>query len=832
MATVKSTNTMKAKTTSEPHHMEETTIKSNSNSVSNGCDFRSTFKRHLTTCLQRWRQKHSSNNKSSKKSPITSNEHQQQEQQLSEEECHHQCPCQQNSDKWFKRYTRKEFLRFHTHYSASPTSGVGSSFMQRTTVYCKTLNTKLYKILIPKELRQRRRTTISTKATTPVSTIADERREEEGPHPQDDRKVEIVAKLLSSTLVRTSNISTSTSSHLGSYFTEQENYCSQRRRNSVDSAYHSVEESFEIFQSSITSSTTTLARDDNDEQHQQVVEEENANDMVVSELTFLEIRDEYPDLDSEIRSILTARAQDGATISDIRDDYRKLTGLTFPIYESVTEFLLTIPYVSAYCNENGTRIFNIRPMEKTKHIHNMVMEQKPHQETTNKPSSFNHRRYREHQRNTNYYPNNYRRNYQNQQPQQPHQHHFYEPIQIKSDGPQQQQQHVVPSSNQILSQNAVVTENLMLKSANTDKLVVQDNSEGFVEDNWIYNDNCNYLLNRIHSQDPVATNIYANQMMIPSSDMYIAADDQQHQNLQQFFNGIPTGGQSNFNMQTNIAMPSCENNMNYLNNLFQNQELPINTHNNMILGGENPGGGGDGGVGATATNPRRSSYGTQKSLMPRSSRSSSPTTKSCYTNDSLYADSDYEAHLLDFLLLGDDFFLYMARMELRCKFKKRQKVLQSGLCVSGQTIGAAIKRVIGLQDNGRSIILNIGSVNIMQGRQLIQIEHEYRELLTIMLKKGIQPILTTLAPLANYTHDMEMKRTLERFNKFIKSEAERNNLIVIDIWKCLVNDKGVVRFDCYQNEPRNVTGASEPYVFWNNIGRQRVLRLIESQLEY
>jgi len=32
--------------------------------------------------------------------------------------------------------------------------------------------------------------------------------------------------------------------------------------------------------------------------------------------------------------------------------------------------------------------------------------------------------------------------------------------------------------------------------------------------------------------------------------------------------------------------------------------------------------------------------------------------------------SDYEAHLLDFLLLGDDFFLYLARMELKCKFKK------------------------------------------------------------------------------------------------------------------------------------------------------------------
>lgn len=86
----------------------------------------------------------------------------------------------------------------------------------------------------------------------------------------------------------------------------------------------------------------------------------------------------------------------------------------------------------------------------------------------------------------------------------------------------------------------------------------------------------------------------------------------------------------------------------------------------------------------------------------------------------------------------------------------------------------------------------------MQGRQLIQIEHEFRDLVMIMLKKGIKPILTTLAPLANYTHNIEMKRTIERFNNFIKREGERKNLTVIDIWKCLVNEKENVMFDCYQ----------------------------------
>lgn len=34
------------------------------------------------------------------------------------------------------------------------------------------------------------------------------------------------------------------------------------------------------------------------------------------------------------------------------------------------------------------------------------------------------------------------------------------------------------------------------------------------------------------------------------------------------------------------------------------------------------------------------------------------------------------------------------------------------------------------------------------------------------------------------------------------------------------------------SEPRNVTGTTESYLFWNKIGRQRVLQLIESKLEY
>lgn len=299
--------------------------------------------------------------------------------------------------------------------------------------------------------------------------------------------------------------------------------------------------------------------------------------------------------------------------------------------------------------------------------------------------------------------------------------------------------------------------------------------------------------NRICSQQnlPVSKKV----PVIPPVEEPISQTSQKPQEL-------PTT--TGINTATNSTdLATFRNNLNHLNNLFgcQQQDQAYQTNLNNI-----------------PPDLRRSSLNFFKNIMPRTSRSSSPTAKSCYTSNSAFTDSDYEAHLLDFLLLGDDFLLYMARMELRCKFKKSklninfintshftnislfldQRILQSGLCVSGQTIGASIKRIRDLSDNRRSIILNIGSVDIMQGRQLIQIEHDFRELLLTMLKKGIRPILTTLAPLANYSHNHDIKRVLGRLNDFIKREGKQRNLVVIDIWKCLVNEKGHILFDCYQ----------------------------------
>lgn len=58
-------------------------------------------------------------------------------------------------------------------------------------------------------------------------------------------------------------------------------------------------------------------------------------------------------------------------------DYYKLTGVNFPVNENITDYFLSIPNVMAYCTEQGSRIFNILPLDKTRHLYNMILKQKP-----------------------------------------------------------------------------------------------------------------------------------------------------------------------------------------------------------------------------------------------------------------------------------------------------------------------------------------------------------------------------------------------------------------------------------------------------------------------
>ena len=220
-----------------------TTFKTNLNSVSNNCSSSlATLKEHITTCLQRWRQKH-----------LSKKQHNQ-EADVEQEEIHHRgkqfhCHCQQhnNSSRWFGRV-----------------SGI------------KSFNSKFQKFISSQQQQN------SCNKTREFATHSDKT----GPR-RYGRKVEIVAKLFSATLIAKPKTTTKKDC---SQQTEERTYCY-------------FEEQINIVNSSTTSAIRNCSTSD---------------EMTVTELRFLEIRDEYPELDSEIRSILTARAQDGATISEIR----------------------------------------------------------------------------------------------------------------------------------------------------------------------------------------------------------------------------------------------------------------------------------------------------------------------------------------------------------------------------------------------------------------------------------------------------------------------------------------------------------------------------------
>ncbi|XP_055851653.1 maternal effect protein oskar [Episyrphus balteatus] len=436
--------------------------------------------------------------------------------------------------------------------------------------------------------------------------------------------------------------------------------------------------------------------------------------MAIDANCYLDIKENYPNLESEIRSILMARAQNGATIQQIRDDFYNITGEKFPIYDDVTDFLLTIPYVTAMCNENGTRIFNIMPSEKNRHLYDMVIGQKP-PPPYNRPPSY----HSSFGTNSNNWNNN----------------NFYSNR---------------PSSVRTRS----------------DKNSSRSESEGFYDNiNCFFEDNYQYLFNRFNNREEIANNLNANNLK---------------------------------NINNNQQFPAMNGFTNNLNSKPDDRmfKKPL---------------------------PKARIY-TSSQGPP-----SPTTTKSLQEQDwGVINDWTQGAHLFDFELLGDDFMLYLARMELKCKFKPGEKILQSGLCISGQTISAATKRITQLRYVNNRMIINIGSVDILQGKPLVQIQHDFLELISVLAERGVVPIVTTLAPLALYGHEKSIKDRLERFNVFIKQRAPK----VIDIWSCVVNEKGQTLFDCFQDKPRQVSGSHDSYLFWNKIGRQRVLKKIESEIEY
>lgn len=183
--------------------------------------------------------------------------------------------------------------------------------------------------------------------------------------------------------------------------------------------------------------------------------------------------------------------------------------------------------------------------------------------------------------------------------------------------------------------------------------------------------------------------------------------------------------------------------------------------------------------------------------------------------------------LYDYELMGDDFFLEICRVELKKKIETTKRVRHCGLCVSGQTIKAAAKRLSEISN--KTVIINIGSVDILHGQQLIDMQYDFKHLVQVCKKNNISLIITTLAPLGNRSHYPELRNRLEMFNKYLIDNYSRTHK-VIDISKCMIGTRGETIYDCYQPEPKYMTGTNQPHLLWNHIGRQLIFHLIRKKI--
>lgn len=123
------------------------------------------------------------------------------------------------------------------------------------------------------------------------------------------------------------------------------------------------------------------------------------------------------------------------------------------------------------------------------------------------------------------------------------------------------------------------------------------------------------------------------------------------------------------------------------------------------------------------------------------------------------------------------------------------RIKQIGKCVSGQSISRAIKnisRTINEIHHDR-VIINLGSVDLLQGRELIDMMKDMHELCDMLCRKGIFPILTTIAPLANQMHNTILENKRKSFNTYIMAYFD-----YVDIERCFLSNYNRILFDLYQ----------------------------------
>lgn len=95
------------------------------------------------------------------------------------------------------------------------------------------------------------------------------------------------------------------------------------------------------------------------------------------------------------------------------------------------------------------------------------------------------------------------------------------------------------------------------------------------------------------------------------------------------------------------------------------------------------------------------------------------------------------------------------------------------------------------------LIINIGSVDILHGHELVDMCTDFMHLIEVCERRGLKPIITTLAPLANTGHLPVMFEKLREFNAWIMDKY-LTRYEIIDVWSKMTNPRGSTNFTLYK----------------------------------
>lgn len=102
----------------------------------------------------------------------------------------------------------------------------------------------------------------------------------------------------------------------------------------------------------------------------------------------------------------------------------------------------------------------------------------------------------------------------------------------------------------------------------------------------------------------------------------------------------------------------------------------------------------------------------------------------------------------------------------------------------------------------QTYLVNLGAMDILIGRDIYDIEQDYKLLIEKLLELDKIPICTTLPPIFVTQEDHDIWRSIYQklllFNRFVEDLLVGISLTMIDFWSFFTNEKGKPVKTCYQ----------------------------------